>query len=483
MLDWLAREGVRFADATTSAPLTGPAHAAILTGVYPARYGIRDNASTPLPPDATTLAEVLEGAGYKTGAFIGAFILDRAYGFDQGFDTFDSTFNRFAPGDKLQVSRPASAVVEPALAWLDALPAGQPFFAWVHFYDAHAPYAPPPPFDVTFRGHPYDGEIAAVDQAVGRLVAALERQGRLDTTLIVAIGDHGESLGEHGEEDHGIFLYDAVLHIPWIMRLPARERAGTVVDEQVRAIDLVPTVLDRLGIAPPAKLDGESVLSVVRGHPRREIPPAYAETFYPALHYGWSALHSIRGDGWKFIEAPRPELYALRSDRAETTNLAGRRGAVASRMSAELNAIETEWTRAPAADTKMPDRETIERLRALGYVGFTAPTSSGQGLDPKDMIARLREFRLLMTDTTASLRRGRTQAAVEQLKRALAINPRAYDAHLALGDVYAEVQQVPVGRGRIHGRGATQPLERGSAPRRRRRLGATGPDGPGRPED
>jgi choline-sulfatase len=441
VLDRLAREGVRFADATTHAPITGPSHAGILTGVYPARYGIRDNASTPLPSDALTLAEALKTVGYRTGAFIGAFILDRAYGFDQGFDTFDATFDRFAPGDKLQVERPASAVVKPALAWLDAVPADQPFFAWVHLYDAHTPYTPPPPFDVKFRSHPYDGEIAAVDQAIGRLLAALERRGRLDDTLIVAIGDHGESLGEHGEEDHGVFLYDAVLHIPWIMRLPSRERAGAVVREQVRAIDLMPTVLERLGVKPPAGLDGESLLPVVRGHGRASIPPAYAETYYPTLHFGWSALQSIRTGEWKLIEAPRLELYDLRSDATEKTSVASSETSRVARLRSDLKAIEAGWRNTPHAQTKTPDRETIQRLRSLGYVGVAAPSSGTQGPDPKDMIARLREYRLLMTGTTASLRKGRPQEAVEQLKRALTINPRAYDASLALGDVYMEMGQ------------------------------------------
>jgi arylsulfatase A-like enzyme/Tfp pilus assembly protein PilF len=442
VLDRIAREGVRFANATTPSPLTGPAHAGILTGVYPARYGIRDNAATPLPPEAVTLAETLKTAGYRTGAFIGAFILDRAYGFDQGFDTFDARFERFAVGDKLQVERPGSAVVKPALAWLAGLPAGQPFFAWIHFYDAHAPYTPPPPFNVTFRRHPYDGEIAAVDRAVGTLIAMLERKGILDQTLVVAIGDHGESLGEHGEEDHGIFLYDAVLHIPWLMRLPGRERADTVIDEQVRAIDLVPTVLDRLGITPPRGLDGETVLPVVNGRARRDPPAAYAETFYPKLHCGWSELRSVRTGEWKFVDAPRPELYALRSDAAERANVVDRQAGVASRLGAELRGVASAWSSAPATDAKMPDRETMERLRSLGYVGFTAPSSAGgRGPDPKDMVARLREYRLLITDATRHLKNHRPALAAEKLKQALAINGRAYDVHIALGDVYLQIKQ------------------------------------------
>jgi arylsulfatase A-like enzyme/Tfp pilus assembly protein PilF len=442
VLDRLAREGVRFADATSHAPITGPAHAGLLTGVYPARFGIRDNAANPLPPDAGTLAESLKAAGYRTGAFIGAFILDRAYGFDQGFDHFDSRFDRFDSRTKLGAERPAAAVVEPAVKWLGQLPSTQPFFAWIHLFDAHAPYTPPAPFNKTFRDRPYDGEIAAVDRAIGAVIAALESRGLLDRTLVVAIGDHGESLGEHGEDDHGVFLYDSVLRIPWVMRLPARERSGTVVQEQVRAIDLMPTLLELLNVVVPQRLDGESLAAVVRGRTRRDPPPAYAETYYPKLHFGWSELRSVRVGDWKFVDAPRPELYALRTDAAESTNVAGNQGGLASRLNAELAGIAAGWNAAPERQAPAPDRETLERLRSLGYVGFAASsTSAGRGADPKDMVSRLRGFRQLLTGATQDLKEGRPAAAADKLRQALAINDRAYDVHIALGDVYMESRQ------------------------------------------
>ena len=442
VLDRLAREGVRFADATTHAPITGPAHAGILTGQYPARFGIRDNAATPLPPDAITLAEVLKGAGYRTGGFIGAFILDRAYGFDQGFDLFDSEFRGFDPRARLNAERPAAAVVERTIAWLKSLPPGQPFFAWVHLYDAHSPYTPPPPFDQVFKDRPYDGEIANVDRAIGSVIAALEERGQLERTVIVAIGDHGEGLGEHGEDAHGVFLYDSVLRIPWVMRFPGMERAGTVIREQVRAVDLMPTILDELRVPSPAGLDGVSVTGVIGGRPRPEAPPAYAETFYPKLHYGWSELRAVRVGDWKFIEAPRPELYGLRNDPAELANLAGRQASLAARLGAELSGIASAWSRVLERQAPMPDRETLERLKSLGYVGFAAPSSSaGRGPDPKDMIAKLAAFNDLLAGATADLRAGRRVTAAEKLRRALAINERAYDVHVTLGDVYLESRQ------------------------------------------
>jgi choline-sulfatase len=441
-LDRLAREGVRFGDATTQAPLTGPAHAALLTGTYPARHGVRDNGTTPLPSGVATLASVLQKAGYQTGGFIGAFIVDRPYGFAQGFDQFDSRFDRFEAGDKLKAERPAAQVVAPALDWLGRIRRDRPFFAWVHLYDAHAPYAPPAPYNTRFAKQPYDGEIACVDSAVGRLIAKLEATGALERTVVVAIGDHGESLGEHGEEDHGVFLYDAVLRIPWIMRLPDRARAGTVVTEQVRAIDMMPTVLEAVGVAPPGRLDGVSVMGVVRGKARTAPPLSYAETWYPKLHFGWSALRSARVGEWKFVDAPRPELYDLRKDGAERTNVIEGQQTVAGRLGSELRGVADGLAGTAPAAAPAPDRETIERLRSLGYVGFVAPgTSTAGGPDPKDMVPKLREYRVLMTEATSALKRGDLAVAAARLRRASALNERAYDVHLSLGDVYLRQRQ------------------------------------------
>jgi arylsulfatase A-like enzyme/tetratricopeptide (TPR) repeat protein len=436
-LDRIARDGVRFADATSQAPLTGPAHVALLTGRYPSRYGIRDNGSTPLPAEAVTLARTLQLAGYQTAAFIGAFILDRPYGFDVGFGEFDARFDRFEAGDKLKAERNAGQVTAPALAWLARLRPNQPFFAWVHLYDAHTPYSAPPPFGTRFRQRPYDGEVAYVDSEIAKLLARLEAMGALEHTMVVAIADHGESLGEHGEEDHGLFLYDAVLRIPWVMRLPGRQRAGTVVTEQVRAIDLMPTVLDALGVAVPQLLDGESVLGVVRGKARPNPPLSYAETWYPKLHFGWSELRSARVGEWKLVDAPRSELYDLRVDKAERANVIERQANVAGSLGGNLRQVVDSFGTAPKPQGALPDPETMERLRSLGYVGFVAAgATTARGADPKDMAPRLREYRLLMTGATEDVRNGRHGAAADKLGRALAINDRAYDVHLLLGDVH-----------------------------------------------
>jgi choline-sulfatase len=435
VLDRLAREGVLFADATTQSPLTTPAHAALFTGVYPGRLGVKSNASTALPDSATTMAERFADAGYQTAAFIGAFILDRQFGFGQGFQQFDATFDAHRAGDRSRVQRTADAVAIPAVAWLRQSSRDRPFFIWVHFYDAHAPYQPPAnagPAD------PYDGEIAWMDRAIGTLLDAIGPE-RLRETIVVAVGDHGEALGDHGEEDHGIFLYEAVLHIPWIMRLPANERAGLVVSEQVRSVDLMPTLLDLAGVPGVPNVDGESLTAVIRGTARPRPPASYAETHYPSLHFGWSMLRSLRAGEWKYIEAPRPELYNLPTDRAESHNLLAERGRIADGMAAEAASIARSFGAAAKAAAQQPDLETAARLRSLGYVGLRSPSAQpGSGADPKDKIAELNRFRTLLGDANADLAGQRTDAALAKLQQALKISDGAYDLHVILGDAWRQ---------------------------------------------
>jgi choline-sulfatase len=436
-LDRLAAEGVRFADATSQAPLTAPAHAAMLTGQYPGRLGIRNNGSTPIPEASVTLAETLKAGGYRTGAFIGAFVVDRAYGFGQGFDTFDSDFRSFRQDIKAQVQRRAAEVIDPAMAWIKSAPSGAPFFAWVHLYDAHTPYDAPAPFNARFKGRAYDGEIAYVDAQVGRLLAMLRAAGTLDRTAVIVIGDHGEALGEHGEEDHGIFLYESVMRIPWIVKAPGT--SPRVVTEQVRGVDLMPTVLELAGAPLAERIDGQSLAPLLRGESRRDPPPSYSESWYPQLHFGWSRLRALRVGEWKYIDAPKPELYDLRSDAAEKKNVLADRANVAARLAGELNGIEKAFGAAATQASPQPDAETIARLRSLGYVGLAAPSSgSGRGPDPKDKILELREFRSLLTQAGDDLAGRRPDAAIVKLKRAVGLNDRAYDAHVMLGSAYQQ---------------------------------------------
>jgi arylsulfatase A-like enzyme/tetratricopeptide (TPR) repeat protein len=435
-IDRLARDGVRFADATSQAPLTGPAHAALLTGAYPARFGVRDNATTPLPASATTMAEVFKARGYRTGAFIGAFIVDAQYGFGQGFDTFDARFARFDSGDRINARRPGSEVADAAVNWIDAAGSG-PLFAWVHLYDAHGPYDVPAAYRTRFPSAPYDAAISYVDACVGRITAALERSGRLESTIISVIADHGEGLGEHGEKEHGLFLYDSVLHVPWIVRLPGRRHAGTVVGTQVRSIDVLPTIAELGGAPLAAHVDGESLVAIIDGHTRRDAPPSYAETYYPKLHFGLSELASVRVGDWKYIDAPRPELYEVRRDRAERTNTIGTRATLAAGLSGEAQKIEASFGPASRVQPPHPDADTLARLNTLGYAGVVAAaTAGGRGIDPKDAVTHIERFRADMAAATRALSRGRAAAALPILERLLPSNQASYDLHLALGDAY-----------------------------------------------
>ena len=438
-IDRLAREGVRFADATSQAPLTGPAHAAILTGTYPARFGVRDNASAPIPSTTPTIAVLLKGRGYRTGGFVGAFILGPEYGFAQGFDTFDATFAKFSTGMKLQAQRRAGEVTSAALKWIrqpSALSA-QPWFAWVHYYDAHTPYEPPAAFRSRFPKSLYDGEIAYVDSNIATLVATLEQSGQLDRTVVLVIADHGEGLGDHGEQEHGLFLYESVLHVPWVMRLPGRASAGAIVKTQVRAIDVLPTVA-ALAAVPAPKVDGLNVMPFVSGQAPRDAAPSYAETFYPKWHFGWSELKSVRVGDWKYIDAPKPELYDMRSDANERANVLDARGPLAGGLSAELTRIAGGFGAAATTDAPQPDPETLARLRSLGYVGIAAPSSTARGPDPKDMVPKLELFKTGVSRAVDALGRGNADVAIAELKKLVAMDERSYELHLFLGDAYAQ---------------------------------------------
>jgi choline-sulfatase len=457
VLDQMARDGVRFADATTQSPLTAPAHAALLTGVYPGRFNLRDNAASRLPDEAVTLAERLKAAGYATGAFVGAFILDRAFGFAQGFETFDSRFEGFGLAELDQARRRGDKVVDPALAWLGVQAANRPFFCWVHFYDAHAPYAPPPPFKTRFRGHPYDGEVAFVDSQIGRLVSTLQGKGWLERTVVVAIADHGEGLGEHDEDNHGMFLYDTVLRVPWIMRLPSHARAGQVVTEQVRAIDLAPTLLDLLAVPKSGTLDGESLVALIQGSARKEVPPSFAETYYPRFHFGWSELKSLRTGDFKYIDAPHPELYAPGSDPGERRNLTGTKQVVVERLAAISQSVGKALPDPDRTPHPQPDAETLARLRSLGYVGMVRSGGGARGPDPKLMTAEFRRFGALLESSLADMHAGRTASAVGKLKQALQINPRSYDVHLFLGDAYRQLGEADHAVGEYEAAGQLNP--------------------------
>jgi choline-sulfatase len=437
-LDRLAREGVRFAQASSPVPLTLPAHASLLSGLLPPAHGLRNNGAGAFPADRPTLATALAARGYRTAAFLGAFVLDRRFGLDRGFATYDDEIERgTGTTPSLEAERRGDQVVDRALAWLERPGESddRPFFLWVHLYDAHAPYAPPSPFGERHAGRPYEGEVAFADAQVGRLLAALDRLGLAGDTVVAVAADHGEALGEHGEATHGFFLYEPTLRVPLLLRAPGNFRGGTVVETPVGLADLGPTlsglVEGGLAVAAPPGLAGRDLSAALLAG---EEPPAadlYAETHYPEI-FGWSRLAALRRRDVKYVDAPRPELYDLRRDPGEKRNLAGKengRGFAARIAAIERRAIE------PAVPAR--DAESDARLASLGYASAPrrTPTRPGaRGADPKDRIALFRRFE----DAHGALRTGRLEAAVSSLTRLLAVDPGNHVFRGELAKAYRE---------------------------------------------
>jgi arylsulfatase A-like enzyme len=325
-LDSLAADGIRFTHAYTHSPITNTSHTTILTGLLPSVHGVTDF-GVPLSPQHVTWAELLKKQGYQTAAFIGAVILDSnqlAPGLDRGFDFYDNFPAKTETKERWgRVERRAQTVVDHAEAWLSQHPAGSnseaPRFMWVHLFDPHDPYEPPPPFSEKYASHLYDGEIAYADSALGHFIATLKKSGIYQNAIIIVVGDHGEGLGEHDEDTHGLFLYDSTLHVPLIIKTPAAAHRGTVVDALVRTTDILPTVLTLTNTPPPAELNGESLVPYFdnQSQPARSL---FGETDYP-LRWGWAPIRALREQNAKLIEAPRPEFYDLQSDPRELKNL------------------------------------------------------------------------------------------------------------------------------------------------------------------
>ncbi len=433
-LDALAASGLRFAQATTVMPLTLPAHSSLLTGTFPAHHGVRDNGGFYLGDQETTLAEVLREKGYRTGGFVGAFVLDSRWGIAQGFERYfdDFDLSRYEGVGMDAVQRRGDEVVAKALEWL-AAERERPFFAWVHLYDPHTPYDPPEPyrsqFPATLEGA-YDGEIAWSDALVGRLLAALREDGRLESTVLVVVGDHGESLGEHREQTHGFFVYDATVHIPMIMagpRVPAR-----AVAEQVRIVDVMPTALDLLGVPVPKAVQGKSLLPLARGESLGLL--AVSESWYPRYHYGWSELKALRDGRYKLIDAPRRELYDLARDGGELADGAAADPARSDALAKALRDTLAGLTSASAAKGPQSiDPEAEERLQALGYLGGGGSRRNLEERprgDPKDKIGL---YNLLKRAGQSSVE-GRVDEAIAQVREALRADPEIVEAHVLVGN-------------------------------------------------
>jgi choline-sulfatase len=443
-LDRLAREGVLFEQAVSPAPLTLPAHSSIFTGMFPPAHGVRDNGGFFLDERQTTLAERLQSRGFTTGGFVGAYVLDHKWGVAQGFQTYfdDFDLSKYQLLSLGSVDRPGNEVADHAITWLDEV-GSKRFFGWVHFYDAHSPYDPPEPFKSRYAGHPYVGEIAFVDSQVGRLLAYLDAHHLADRTVVVVVGDHGESLGEHGEGTHGFFVYQATMHVPLLIRAPYDLMTGRRVADTVRSIDILPTALELLGVNAPEHLDGASVVPLMTGAKRELGLAAYSEAIYPRFHFGWSDLRALTAGRYKFVAAPRPELYDLQQDPAESRNLYTERRALGDRMNQELIALEQRMS-ATAAVPKAAvevDPDARARLAALGYVGtfVTALAPDRAGLaDPKDKIQLFN----LMTQARETARHDKeSDEGLHALERVVAQDPNVIDAWFMLGNEYYRRRQ------------------------------------------
>ena len=440
-IDALARRGLRFTHASTVTPLTLPAHTSLLTGTFPAWHGVRDNGGFYVSDDQTTLAEVLKARGFRTGGFVGAFVLDARWGIAQGFDRYfdDFDLSKYEGRGLDAVQRPGSDVVDQAVAWLDE-DRDRPFFAWVHLYDPHTPYDAPEPFRSRFPANTvgaYDAEIASADSQVARLLARLEASHRLDATLIVLVGDHGESLGEHQEQTHGFFIYDATIRIPLVIAgpgVPARQ-----VDEVVRIVDVMPTILDEVGAAVPRAVQGASLRPL--GDGRRLDLLAVAETYYPRYHYGWSDLQAIADGRYKLVAAPRRELYDLRDDPGETHDVAASNTARADALERGLrDMLGRLASREPQKAPQPMDPDAEERLRALGYVGGSVSPRNLEDKprgDPKDTI---RLYNVLHRAAQDSVE-GRLDEAIAKVNHALAEDPNIVEGHTMLGNLYSKAKR------------------------------------------
>ena len=389
-LERFSAGGAVFEQAFAAAPLTLPSHASLFTGLLPPRTGVRDNASPPLAETFTTLAEVMRGHGLTTAAFVASSVLASSRGLAQGFDSY-----REAPENCAGIPprRRASQVIDDAVAWLGSSDRA-PFFAWIHLFDTHRPYDLPGDFE-NRHFDPYLSAVLYEDAQLGRVLSHLDARDLLQDTLIVVAGDHGESLGDHGEESHGIFLYEEALRVPLIIHgpgVPARRLMPVV-----RLIDVMPTVLDLFGIQA-ARMDGVSLTDLEPASAGREV---YAETMYP-LRFGWSPLRSLRADRFKLIDGPRPELFDLATDPMEQRNVVGDHPQVAEAMRRRVRAIDAGPAMPAPAPTDV-DRSVMERMRSLGYVSGAPgePRSAIVGLpDPKDRIDTFNKLTVLQRQNT-----------------------------------------------------------------------------------
>ncbi len=463
-LDRIAQSGVLFENGVTQTPLTPPSHASIFTGLNPPTHKVRNTGGFVLSPSTPTLASLLQQRGWDTAAFVSSAVLKKRFGFDHGFAVYDDQMPQ--PGSRQEfledAERRAGDTVDHAVQWLDGR-TDKPFFLWVHLYDPHAPYDPPSPFHEQYKDRLYDGEIAYADHELGRLMEHLRHKSPPEKTLVAALSDHGESLGEHGEFAHGVFLYDATLRIAFLLS-GAGLPAGMRIKPQARTIDLLPTILELTGVPAPAGIEGASLVPFFSGNSALTAV-SYAETLYPKINLGWAELRGIRTNQWKYIRAPRPELYDLSLDPGETSNVLAEHPSEVRKLEAKLAAV-TGSAGSEKVETTQMDEHTLAQLKSLGYTSGFASRSydlNGQGADPKDRVAILK----MMNDAErpkSGLSPARRIELMQEAVRLDPSNPLLYyslGAQLEKSGRYDEAmklyraalqQGIDKGHGRLHSR-------------------------------
>jgi len=437
----LADEGVLFKYDIVQTPLTLPSHSSILTGTYPLFHGIRDNGGFYLDENQITLAEELRDKDYSTSAFVAAFVLDSHWGLDQGFDYYFDNFDltKYKKVSLDSVQRRGDEVLAEAYKWLKKN-SHTKFFSWIHLYDPHTPYEPPEPYLTQYKGFNYglyDGEIAYVDQLMGEFLSFMEENGLLEKTLIIFTSDHGESLGEHKESAHGFFIYDAAVRVPLIIRFPEKKLSPLLIENRVKSIDIMPTILNLVGKKIPENVQGESLLPLILRPENIDEPGAYSETYWPNYHYGWSELKSLSKGKYKFIDAPRPELYDLFEDPGEKNNLVNKKASLGHQMKRELDELIEKYSVEGIEDAgpQTLDNDSLVKLQALGYIGSFRSSSKKRGeklADPKDKIEMYNEIKLAQF----LVAREEMDKAENKIKDVLNKDPSVLEARYILGNIY-----------------------------------------------
>jgi arylsulfatase A-like enzyme/Tfp pilus assembly protein PilF len=437
-LDRLSREGAMAPEASVHIALTRPSHTSLFTGLLPSEHGIRDNVAPTLFPKVPTIAQAMKASGFETAAFVSSIVLSSQSGLNRGFDTYGDRFTGDADDARFlnTIQKRGDETLGEAVAWLEGHHAGR-VFLWLHLYDPHDPYEPPEPYASRYAGRPYDGEVAWTDELIGRLDAALARLGMREETLLVVTADHGEGLGDHAESVHGFFVYQSTLHVPLLVRGPGIVAGGRL-GVTARTVDIAPTVLDLMSVArpPDARFSGRSLAQALRGKESLPEVATYAESLLPLLHFGWSDLRAIREGRWKYIQAPRPELYDLSEDPGEARNLLALQPQRAEALRTALGRIlEAERVRehSPAGAGTVP-ADLVEKLGALGYLGAGAPgQSSSPGADPKDKVEEFKFANRLIREGLIALREKDYAGSVARFRQLLSRKIESFEVHYYLG--------------------------------------------------